>query len=120
MGIEEIEKLLEKVTPKYFGADGRMYVQGTRVIEDVETRKCRHIAIDYPTSADIEFEVAVPTIIRQLLDVAKAAKLLFDLCEYDIGMDKTELTELRCALSKIGMRDDMRGQALESTEKKGE
>lgn len=36
--------------------------------------------------------------VRRLERVRDAAKQLFDICEHDLGMDKTELTMLRGAL----------------------
>ncbi len=38
---------------------------------------------------------------EKLEEVVEAAKGLFNLCENDLGMDKPELTALRCALKKL-------------------
>lgn len=40
-------------------------------------------------------------IFKKVAAVVDASRLLFDLCENDIGMDKTELTELRQALKEL-------------------
>lgn len=44
--------------------------------------------------------------IEALCKAVRAAKLLFDLCEYDYGMDKTELTMLREALAAFDWSED--------------